>query len=205
MYTPKHFVLERLDLLRQLIDEHPFALLIGPDAQGRVAATHLPMYWAEGEDGSWWLEGHVARANSQALALAAAAEVLLVINGPQAYVSPQHYEHERNVPTWNYLSAHLHGPLSLIDEPTAKDDLLKRQIARHEPAYAQQWRGLPASYQQQLLGAIVGLRLSVRHWEAKTKLSQNRSALERERIRSRMAQGTAQEQGLAIWMQRLGL
>jgi transcriptional regulator len=208
MYTPKHFALPELTLARQLIEEQPFALLIGPDAQGQSFVTHLPLSWGQdegAEDGSWWLEGHMARANPHWAWLAAQREVLAVFSGPDGYVSPQHYEHERNVPTWNYLAVHVRGELALIDGPAEKDALLKRLIGQHEPGYAAQWRGLSEDFQQKLLGAIVGFRIQVRHWEAKAKLSQNRSAVERASITAEFEAGTAKQRDMAQWMRRLGL
>lgn len=204
MYVPHHFKLDDLSLARRLIEEQPLGLLVGRDRQGDSFASHLPLFWGSAGE-RWWLDGHVARANPQSAWLGEQPEQLLVFSGPDAYVSPRHYEHERNVPTWNYLALHLRVRAELIDEPAAKDALLKRLIARHEPGYATQWRGLPEDFQQKLLGAIVGLRLHVLGWEFKAKLSQNRSALERQRLREQYEAGTARERELAQWMQRLGL
>lgn len=204
MYMPSHFKLDDLAQARRLIEQQPLGLLLGRDPQGASFASHLPLFWgAEGEH--WWLDGHLARANPQSAWLADQPEQLLVFSGPDAYVSPRHYEHERNVPTWNYLALHLRVRTELIDEPAAKDALLKRLIARHEPGYAAQWRGLPEDFQHKLLGAIVGLRLHVLGWEFKAKLSQNRSALERRRLREQLEAGTPRERELAGWMQDLGL
>ncbi|MGN6826981.1 FMN-binding negative transcriptional regulator [Paucibacter sp. M5-1] len=204
MYTPKHFALSDLALARRLIDEQPFAMLVGPDAQGQSFVTHLPLSWGSDEEG-WWLEGHMARANPHWAWLAAQGQVLAVFSGPDGYISPTHYETRLNVPTWNYLAVHVHGALQTIDEAAAKDALLKRLIARHEPGYAEQWRGLPEDFQHKLLGAIVGFRIRVERWEAKAKLSQNRSALERARIIAHSEAGTAKERELARWMHQLGL
>ena len=211
MYKPAHFVLPELDLARRLIEEQPFAMLVGPDAEGRGFVTHLPLSWggdAEGADGdgaSWWLEGHMARANPHWAWLAAQREVLAVFSGPDAYVSPRHYDHERNVPTWNYLAVHVYGTLELVEGEAEKDALLKRLIARHEPDYAAQWRALAPDFQHRLLGAIVGFRLRVTRWEAKAKISQNRAPGERARIAGEFAQGTTKQRELARWMQTLGL
>jgi transcriptional regulator len=109
------------------------------------------------------------------------------------------------VPTWNYLAVHVQGELSLIEATAEKDALLKRLIGQHEPGYAEHWRGLPEDFQHKLLGAIVGFRIRVRRWEAKAKLSQNRSALERVRIVAQAEAGTPRERELAQWMRRLGL
>lgn len=207
MYNPAHFVLPELELARRLIEEQPFALLVGPDAEGRGFVTHLPLSWGEDAagDGSWWLEGHMARANPHWGWLAAQREVLAVFSGPDAYVSPRHYEHERNVPTWNYLAVHVYGALELVEGEADKDALLKRLIGRHEPGYAAQWRALDPDFQRKLLGAIVGFRLRVTRWEAKAKISQNRAPAERARIAAEFEQGSAKQRELAQWMHTLGL
>jgi transcriptional regulator len=206
MYKPAHYVLPDLDLARRLIDEQPLAMLVGPDAEGRGFATHLPLSWGQDEPGQgWWLEGHMARANPHWGWLAAQREVLAVFRGPDAYVSPRHYEHERNVPTWNYLAVHVYGMLELVEGEADKDALLKRLIARHEPEYAAQWRALDPEFQHKLLGAIVGFRLRVTRWEAKAKISQNRAPAERARIAAEFEQGSAKQRELAQWMHTLGL
>lgn len=204
MYTPSRFAISDLSLAQQLIAEHPLALLIGPDADQQSFVSHIPLSVIEDEQG-WMLEGHMARANPHWNWLSQQTTALAVFSGPSAYVSPKHYEDLQQVPTWNYLAVHVYGSLSLIDEPKDKDALLKRLIGRHEPAYAAQWRGLPEEYQHRMLQAIVGFRLRVTRWEGKFKLSQNRSAAERERIQQSYREGTAQEQSVAQWMARLGL
>lgn len=207
MYNPTHFQMNELALVRQLMDERPLAALTGPDAEGRPFVTHLPLGWgaAEGDGADWWLEGHMARANPHWAWLAQQREVLAVFTGPDGYVSPGHYDTRLAVPTWNYLAVHVYGVIELVDEPLAKDHLLKRLIARHEPAYASQWVSLPEDFKQKLLGAIVGFRIRVTQWEAKAKLSQNRAAAERDRVRSHFAGQGARGQEMVAWMERLGI
>jgi transcriptional regulator len=204
MYTPSRFAVTELSLAHQLIAQHPLALLIGPDAEKQSFVSHLPLTVITDEEG-WLLEGHMARANPHWAWLSQQREALAVFSGPSAYVSPRFYDELQSVPTWNYLAVHAYGSLSLVDDALGKDRLLKRLIAQHEPAYAEQWRGLPEDFQQKLLQAIVGFRLRVTRWEAKFKLSQNRPAVERGRIRDAFAEGLPQEQALAQWMQQLGL
>jgi transcriptional regulator len=206
MYTPKHFDLADLSHARLLIQEQPLATLMLNDPMLGLSATPVPMIWGAPADGEgWWLEGHVARANPHVAALASAAlgEVLVQFNGPGAYISPTHYDTPLAVPTWNYLTLQVHGPVELIDDTEAKDALLKRLIATQEPDYAAQWRGLPADFQHKLLGAIVGFRIPVTRWTFKAKLSQNRSAAERARILAHQDHGSLEEQMLAQWMREL--
>ena len=206
MYTPKHFQLDDAALQRQLVAEHPLALLVAADARDAAAAPialHLPMVWVDVEDGRGVLEGHLARANPQLAALAEGQAVRLVFTGPDAYVSPAHYDSALNVPTWNYMAVEVQGTLRLVDEAIAKDRLLKRLIQPRDPAYIAQWLGLPQDYQQRLLAAIVGLRVELQSVQAKAKLSQNRSADERQRLVAHFEADASP--AMARWMRRLGL
>lgn len=203
MYLPTHFASNDLEHARRLVAEHPLALLVGPDAEGQGFGSHLPLVALPEGDGLW-LEGHMARANPHWGWLSQQQRVLAVFSGPSAYVSPRHYESPKNVPTWNYAALHAYGDIELIDGQADKDALLKRLIGRFEPDYAEQWRGLPEDYQHKLLGAIVGFRIRVTRWELKLKLSQNRAATERQRIRDALgASESADERRVAAWMARL--
>jgi transcriptional regulator len=203
VYLPQHFASDDLDHALRLVAEHPLALIVGPDAAGESFGSHLPLAAMATDDGLV-LEGHMARANPHWAWLAQQRSLLAVFSGPSAYVSPRHYESLLNVPTWNYAALHAYGDIALIDGPADKDALLKRLIGRFEPDYAEQWRGLPEAYQHKLLGAIVGLRIRVTRWELKLKMSQNRAASERQRIREVLAASdAADDQLVAAWMARL--
>jgi transcriptional regulator len=58
------------------------------------------------------------------------------------------------VPTWNYLVVHCTVEARLIEEPAAKDALLKKLIGEHEPGYAQQWRDLGEEFPDQKIREI---------------------------------------------------
>lgn len=203
VYLPSQFHSTDLDHAMRLIADHPLALLVGPDAAGDSFGSHLPLVVVPAADGLV-LEGHMARANPHWGWLSGQKRLLAVFSGPGAYVSPRHYDNVQNVPTWNYAALHAYGEVGFIDAPADKDALLKRLIGRFEPEYAQQWRGLPEAYQQRLLGAIVGFRIRVTRWELKLKMSQNRSAAERDRIRAALAASEhAEDRATAAWLARL--
>jgi transcriptional regulator len=108
-------------------------------------------------------------------------EALVIVRGPDAYISPSWYEtkreHGRVVPTWNYLTAHLHGRLVVHDDPTWCERNVRALVERHEAHRPDPWSvdDAPPPYIAGQLKAIVGLEVLVTRIEAKTKLSQNRS------------------------------
>ncbi len=202
MYTPAHFSSDDPALIDEVMRRYPFATLTGNDADKRPFATHLPVV-AERDERTWRIEGHVARANPHWRWLEQAPQALLVFQGPHGYVSPSLYEQKLSVPTWNYVAVHVYAEVSTVHDAAEKDALLKRLIGRNEPAYAEQWRGLPEDFQQKMLAAIVGLRMVPVRVEAKFKLSQNRPAADRTRILAAQREGNETERDMADWMARL--
>ncbi|MGB3269333.1 MAG: FMN-binding negative transcriptional regulator [Rhodanobacter sp.] len=177
MYIPKHFEETRVEILHELIRACPFATVV-THAAGGLAANHLPFELVDG-----LLHGHVARGNE--LARQDGAEVLLVFQGPDGYISPNWYpsKHEtgREVPTWNYAVVHVHGRLRVVDDAAWLRRLLETLTDRHEAGQPQPWKvsDAPEDHIEKSLRAIVGLEISIDRIEGKFKLSQNHPARNR--------------------------
>ncbi len=203
MYLPAQFQARDADAARTLIRTHPFASLISNDDGGLPFVTHLPLHLEERGD-QWVLLGHCAKPNPHGRYLMARPQALVTFMGPQAYLSPQVYPDLTRVPTWNYLAVHCTVQATLVDDPAAKDALLKKLIGDHEPAYAAQWRALGEDFAHRMLAGIVAFELAVTRLECKLKLNQHRPE-SHAAMRQRYAAGTENEQALARWMDRLGL
>ena len=207
MYLPRHFEPADHALTLEVMRTHNFALMVCNDDAGVPFATHLPIIVSErGLAGarSVVLEGHVAKPNPHWRYLQAGREVMLVFQGPQAYMSPRVYPDLARVPTWNYLAVHAYGHATLLEGSVKKDALLKGLIAIHEPEYAAQWRGLDAEFQEKMLAGIVAFEIAVERLEAKFKLNQHRKEAHAA-MKSIYGAGTPDERALAGWMTRLGL
>jgi transcriptional regulator len=179
MYLPKHFTADELEA-RDLLAGIQAADLVSPTRDG-LFATFLPLIYdaSTGERGS--LLGHVARKNEH-WRLVPSGESLVIVHGPDAYISPAWYaskrEHGRVVPTWNYLTAHIYGQLVVHDDPVWLEDLVRRLTERHEAPRPEPWAvdDAPRDYVDAQLKAIVGVELQIERVEAKAKLGQNRSS-----------------------------
>lgn len=204
VYLPPHFQGRDVRLACQLMREHPLAMLLTTGDDGLPYVTHLPLVLEEREAGGLALLGHLARPNPQWRHLAATPRARIVFRGPHAYLSPTVYPDLARVPTWNYLAVHATVQAHLIDQPAEKDALLKRLIAQHEPAYAQQWRDLGDAFQQKMLAGIVGFEFTVVALETKLKLNQHRPE-SHQRLHATYSAGGEDARALAIWMDRLGL
>ncbi len=190
MYLPKHFEQDDRQALIGLMRERPLATLITTTPDG-PSADLIPLEFVADEGEHGMLRGHVARANP--LWQRAGTMALAVFTGPEAYISPGWYaskkEHGKVVPTWNYTMAQARGVLHAVEEAPWLHALVSRLTDHHEATQTRPWHvtDAPNDYVQQMLRAIVGIEIELTSLVGKWKVSQNRSAADRE--------GTAQ--GLA--------
>ena len=206
MYMPPQFTDKDQVHAAALIRENPFASLISCDDDGVPYVTHLPIHLEERQDAEkgFVLLGHFARANPHSRFLASRPTAAVTFLGPHAYLSPKIYPDLQRVPSWNYVAVHCTVRATLIDDPLAKDRLLKKLIGDHEPPYAEQWRGLPEDFAHKLLAGIVAFELTVLQLQCKIKLNQHRPE-SHAKLKSGYAAGNEQERALATWMERVGL
>ncbi len=173
MYISRYFREEDLNRVAEFIRRHDFATLV--TVQGEVPrASHLPVEFQSESDGSWLVNGHMARANPLWHDFAPGKEVLLFFGGPNTYISAAWYN-QTNVPTWNYVSVHLYGHPRLIDGGEELRDILSRLVRRHEGASSYRLETLPPDFVDQEIKGTVGFQIRVTRVEAAFKLSQNRS------------------------------
>lgn len=177
MYVPRPFAASD-SLVRELLTNHGAADLITATADG-LAATTLPFVYDPtiGEHGA--LLGHLARANDL-WRCQPRGEALVIVRGPDAYVTPSWYpstaEHGRVVPTWNYVTAQVHGRLVVHDDPGWVEDLVRRLTDKYEAHRDIAWSvdDAPPDYIAGQLRAIIGVEVLISRIEAAAKLSQNR-------------------------------
>ena len=187
MYNPPAFKQDDPAVLHALIREHPLALLVSHGPEG-LEASHIPflLYPDEGPHGT--LRAHLARANGHAARLADSPSCLVVFQGEQGYVSPAWYpskaETGRVVPTWNYVTIHIHGAPRISHDPAWLHRLLRDQSDAQEGQRLAPWSidDAPANYIAAQMKAIVGLEIAIARIEGKWKLSQNKSGSDREGV-----------------------
>ncbi len=182
MYIPKAFREDDINTLHKLMREYSFATLI-TQHEGVPFATHLPFILDAQRGPNGTLLAHMARANPQWHHFASAQDVLVIFQGPHAYISPSWYEVELSVPTWNYAVVHAYGLPRLIEDQVKLYNLLKSLIHTHEAHFEKPWPfNLPDDYLQKMMHGIVGFEIEITRLEGKFKLSQNRTSIERENV-----------------------
>lgn len=165
-------------LCESLIDQIGFGMVFAQTPDGpRVA--HTPLI-ATG-DGA--VQFHLSRGNALTRHLEGGT-ALIVVNGPDAYVSPRWYDNRDTVPTWDYVALELEGRVRrMADE--GLEAFLHAAIAKHEARLAgAPWRAEESSEKvwAGLFRGITGFEMEVLAWRPTFKLSQNKPAATRERI-----------------------
>jgi transcriptional regulator len=179
VYVPKLFEVTDQGQIRELIDRHPFGMLVTSDAE-YPRVSHLPLVADERDDGLW-IVGHVARANPHAESILNGVPAAIVFDGSHAYVSAAWYEAPyETVPTWNYTAVHANGRLQEYDAWTA----VKLLSGKMEHGAPDPWDPslLTVDYRESQLRGIVAFELRAEKTYAKAKLSQNRTMADRLRV-----------------------
>lgn len=156
------------------------------------------------------LLGHLARPNAQWRG-ADGREALVLVHGPDGYVSPSWYatkrEHGRVVPTWNYILVAVHGTLHVHDDMEWVRGVVERLTHAHEDGRREPWAvsDAPEPYVAGQLRAIVGVEVEIDGIEAKWKLSQNRGEADVAGVIENLRAGAADDQALAEAMDATAL
>jgi transcriptional regulator len=187
MYLPDHFAESRVDVLRQLIHEHPLAALVTLNAQ-ELNANHIPFEHDAEPAPFGTLRGHVARANPVWRDYSRDIEALVIFQGAQHYITPSWYPSKQEtgkvVPTFNYIVVHAYGALRVIEDRAWLRGLVERLTNRHEAPRAIPWQvtDAPSDYIEKMLGAIVGIEIPLTRLVGKWKVSQNQPAANRDGV-----------------------
>jgi transcriptional regulator len=169
-----------------LIRAHPLATLITAGAGGLIANLVPFILVDKGDKGT--LRAHIAKANDQVGALQAGAETLVVFQGPEAYITPAWYpskeEHGRVVPTWNYVLVQVRGTPHVIDDPGWLRTQIGALTLAQEDRRAHPWKvsDAPEGFIDGQIRAIIGIEIPIVTIEGKWKVSQNRSAADRQGV-----------------------
>lgn len=173
MYSLPQFKEKDQQQVLQFIKQNPFAFLIA-NANPYPAATQVPLLLEE-RDNKLFLKGHIMRQTDHYKAIEQNPNVVCVFTGAHSYISASWYTNPEVVSTWNYMSVHVGGALSFLNE----EGLLK--VLEETTAHFEKDKNSPASfhhlsedYVQRLSKAIIAFEVAVEKIEHVFKLSQNR-------------------------------
>jgi transcriptional regulator len=177
MYIPKHFEISDEEIIFSFIEENAFGQLVSSVDQ-RPFSTHMPFLVSPDRK---QLLGHVAKQNPQHSEIDG-QEVLVTLQGPHDYISPSWYSCP-GVPTWNYQAVHIYGKCSTFDDSNRLKEVVECLTSKFEAIFSEPWQ---PEYKASMLGAIIGIEISISEIQCKYKLSQNRSTKDQKQVIERL-------------------
>lgn len=142
------------------------------NAQDGPIISHVPFLISEDAK---TVDLHLVRSNP--ICRLAPLDAVIAVTGPDAYISPDWYDADDQVPTWNYVSVHLRGRLEALS-PQAMRDMLERQSAAFEAqlTHKRPWtmNKMSANTPERMMRMILPFRLTITHIDGTWKLNQNK-------------------------------
>ncbi|MGN7758725.1 FMN-binding negative transcriptional regulator [Chryseobacterium sp. 22532] len=172
MFIPKLYRSEDLDLMKEIIRDNAFALLIS--SVEKIRATHSMMMLNDNDPENVYVETHISRANPQAKTLKDGDEVLCDFLGAHTYISSSWYDHI-NVSTWNYEAVQVYGKVQLMnhDELYQHLDKLTSKYESFQKCPVMV-KDMGREFVEKEMKGAFGLKIIPTEIFIKQKLSQNR-------------------------------
>lgn len=181
MFIPKFYRNTDFLSIKEFIQKNAFGILVS-NHESKILATHIPLQWME-KEGKNYLLGHISIANSQKKSFVDNTEVLCIFSGAHTYISSSWYNHE-NVPTWNYMAAHVYGKISIMTEKEEilkmLDDLMEKYEKNMENP--SKLKNISPDYLEAHLNGIICFTIEIENIDCAFKLSQNRDAVNKELV-----------------------
>jgi transcriptional regulator len=160
------------DVTLGFVRARAFGVLAVNAEQGPLL-SHVPFLLAD--DGAS-ADLHLVRSNP--IARLDGVPAVVAVSGPDGYVSPDWYGVEDQVPTWNYVAAHIRGRLERLGDGLMRD-MLDRQSSAYETRLLPKrpWTAdkISDGALERLMRSIVPFRLHVERIDATWKLNQNKT------------------------------
>lgn len=147
-----------------------FGVLSVNGPEGPLAA-HVPFEIGEG-----WVGLHLARSNPIVRA-GLPCPAVMIVSGPDAYVSPDWYGVPDQVPTWNYVAVHLRGVLEALPDEALRPHLdrvsadFEGRLLPKKPWVADK---MSEGVMERMMRGILPFRLVVSKIDSTMKLNQNK-------------------------------
>lgn len=201
MYIPKLYKSENYHLMKEIIKENAFALLIS--SVDKIRATHSMMMLNEDDHEQIYIETHISKANPQAKLLKNDDEVLCDFLGAHSYISSSWYDHV-NVSTWNYEAVQIYGKVELMNHEELYNHLdkltYKYESSQRCPMFV---KDMGKEFIEKEMKGAFGLKIIPTEIFIKQKLSQNRKENDFQNIISNLEQSGENEKKIAEKMKSL--
>ncbi len=203
MYDLPYYKEKNEQVIKEFVDQHPFAFLAGCDSENKPVATQVPVFIEE-HDGKKILRGHIMKNTDHHKAFLHNQNVLVVFTGNHTYVSATWYSNPHQPSTWNYMSVHAQGIIRFLDDSALESVLRKTTLhfENHNQHSTTVFDNLPSEYIQKLMKAIVAFEIEVKEINNVFKLSQDRDQQSYHNIKEKLKEQSEDGQVIAAEMEK---
>ena len=172
------FAVDDPDFVQRLVRDNPWGILVSANL-GTLVASHYPILVDE-EAEELTILTHLGKPDDELHGLGD-GEILVIVQGPHGYVSPSWYPPDpNNVPTWNFIVAHLYGVPQILDEQENLNVL--ERLTEHFEREVPEPASLDPGAAPGIARRTVGIRIPISRFDCKRKLSQNKDEATRRRV-----------------------
>jgi transcriptional regulator len=202
MYHVPYFKANDQSEVLAFMKAHPFVTICGVDQNHLPVATHVPILIVEREE-KLYFQAHIMRKQDHHLAFENNAQVLVIFQGANAYVSSSWYHNDDRGSTWNYQAVHAKGQLRFLTEQELFE-LLTNLTAYFEkdPDSPSQVKNLSDDYMKSNMKAIVAFEIEVTDLQHVFKMSQNRNQKSYQQIVEQLEKGDLEAIRVAAEMKK---
>ena len=177
-YPPQHHQESDFQNVIEVVKNYPFATLVTA-RNNKPLITHIPIVYEV--DGSKYgkLVAHIDKYNPQVATLTNGTTVTSIFYGPDCYISPSTYS-TKQLPTWNYIFAHLMGKITLLADKESVKKTMVRMTSFLECDNPNYVLSQDDPRMDALVDYIVGFEIEITHWEGKFKFSQDKHKKDQE-------------------------
>ncbi|HXD91664.1 MAG TPA: FMN-binding negative transcriptional regulator [Bacteroidia bacterium] len=175
MYNLPYHKEQNEEVIKEFVNEYPFAFLSGCDAKNKPIATQVPVFIEE-HAGKKIVRGHIMKNTDHHKAFLYNPNVLAVFTGKHTYVSGTWYSNPHTPSTWNYMSVHAKGTIKFLNDE-ALENVLRMTSLHFENGNQQSpttFDNIPVAFKQRVMNAIVAFEIEVSEIDTVFKLSQDR-------------------------------
>ncbi|WP_350304196.1 FMN-binding negative transcriptional regulator [Photorhabdus viridis] len=184
MYIQKVFEENRISVLHDLIEQNPLGTLTVYGSYG-LSADHLPFTLDRHGLELGVLKTHIARGNPLHKSVAETNEVMVIFQGPDAYISPswlpRRHINGRVQPSWAYTAVHAMCSIKFIDDDSWIKAHFEQSVNCFEAGLPDPWQvaEAPKDFIDGLKQHVVGIELTIHNLLGKRQLMQQRNVDDR--------------------------
>jgi transcriptional regulator len=203
MYHQTAYAENDVAVLHDCMRQWSFATLVTSGADG-IQSTPLPFLLDPDAGPRGTLTTHLSLANPIVADLRSGAPVLVIFQGPHAFISPSWYENRMTFPTWNYTLVHARGVPALKYGEDEVMAVLRRTVAFYDTPLGGVWdfEKIPMSHTGSRLKAIAAVEMPIDTLEGKLKLNQDKSVADRLGVIAALERGDGNARGVAALIRR---